>query len=159
MDVRAIVSFAGIAVVEDRRHSECRAWLTSNNYLIDSVDCTNGLAEAIPALGDLCRWEEKFGYVLKPDDRNLNALRDGFCFLEAPDGDGGRVLEVIRPELAWEEDSEWLLGLLSIAKEHSREQLALGRRFFTLLAIEDSESALINQIFDISRVPGPISSL
>jgi hypothetical protein len=75
----------------------------------------------------------------------LNALRDGFSILQSSEASGGRVLELICPDLIFQEDSDWLLGLLSIAQDHSLWELALGRRFFTLLVIQDDTSVLIGQ--------------
>ena len=77
-------------------------------------------------------------------------LRDGFEF-EIHEG-GGRVLELIRADLAWEEDPRWLVGLLAIAQEHSRRQLALGRRFFALLVIPE-DSPLVGAAIEQALVP------
>src|SRR5262249_33913635 len=128
LDVWAIVGFAGLAAGDERRREACRAWLGRNGYTIDAIDFEPGLAVAIPASGAVVRCEEQCRYRLEPGSRNLDALRDGFDF-EIPDG-GGHVLELNRPDAAWRGDRRWLLGLLAIAQEHSRYQLALGRRFF-----------------------------
>jgi hypothetical protein len=130
LDVCAIVASGGIATVEERRHPACREWLLRNGYRIDTFDCRPGLAVAIPELGRMLCWEHQFGYSLKPDSRNLNALRDGFEF-DALESEG-RVFEIIGADLAAQEDLPWLCGLLSIVRERSRWQLALGRRFFAL---------------------------
>jgi hypothetical protein len=153
IDVQAIVGSAGLATIDEQRHHSCQSWLRRQGYAIDSLDFTDGLAAAVTRLGNIVQWEEQFGYALRSDSRNLDALNDGFSFLEASP-DGGRVLELIRPDLAWQEDSRWLLGLLSIAQEHSRRELALGRRFFTLLVVPDKASAVIGQVIDQSKVPG-----
>jgi hypothetical protein len=155
IDVWAIVSCAGLATIDEPRHRSCQSWLERHGYSIDSLDCKNGLATTVTNLGSLLRWEEQFGYSLGSENRNLDALRDGFSFLVASEPDGGRVLEIIRPDLAWQEDSRWLLGLLSIAQAHSRQELALGRRFFTLLVIPDKTSPLIGQVIDESKVSVP----
>jgi hypothetical protein len=155
-DVCAIVGpTAGVATIDERRHFACREWLRRHGYAIDSLDCRNGLAEVIPALGRMLRWQEQFGYSLGPNDRNLDALRDGFEF-DVPDG-GGRVLELFRADVAWREDARWLLGLLSIAHEHSIQQLALGRRFFALLAIPE-DSPPVGAGIDQTQVPCPFWS-
>jgi hypothetical protein len=153
IDVQAILAHGGLATIEKRRHAACREWLVRHGYEIDSLDCRPGLSIAVPELGRMLRWEEQFGYALQPDSRNLDALRDGFEF-EIPEG-GGRVLEILGPDLAWEEDPRWLCGLLSIAQEHCREQLALGRRFFALLVVPDGRSPLIGVVIEDQRVPGP----
>jgi hypothetical protein len=154
IDVWAIVGCAGLATIDEHRHRSCQSWLQRHGYSIDSLDCSDRLATTITDLGKLLRWEEQFGYSLRSDSRNLDALRDGFGYIEPAEPDGGRVLELIRPDLAWQEDSHWLLGLLSIAQEHSRWELALGRRFFTLLIIPDA-SPLIGQVIDESQVSVP----
>ncbi len=151
IDVTAIVTDGGLATIDERRHEACRQWLLRQGYGIDTLDCRPGLAVAIPALGRLLGWEEQFGYALRPDSRNLDALRDGFEF-SIPQG-GGRVFEIIRPDRAWREDRRWLCGLLSIAQEHSRQQLALGRRFFTLLVVPE-DSPLIGAAIEEVTVPG-----
>jgi hypothetical protein len=153
IDVSAIAGPAGgLATIDDRRHLACHEWLRRHGYSIDSLDCTSGLAEAVPALGLMLGWREQFGHSLRTSDRNLNALRDGFEFL-IPE-EGGRVLEVIRPDLAWAEDPRWLLGLLSVAQEYSRQQLALGRRFFALLVISEG-SPFVGEAIEQTRVPSP----
>ena len=152
IDVTAIVTWGGLATIDEARHSACREWLVQHHYEIDTFDCRPGLAVAVPALGRLLNWEQQFGYVLSPESRNLDALRDGFDF-EIPYG-GGRVFEVIRPDLAWREDAAWLRGLLAIAQEHSRQHLALGRRFFALLMVPNG-SPLIGEIVEENRVPVP----
>jgi hypothetical protein len=152
IDVRAIVSFGGIATIDEPRSAACRAWLQRHEYRIETLDCRPGLDAAIPVLGRLFRWEEQFGYALTGSTRNLDALRDGFEF-EIPEN-GGCVFELLGADRAFEEDSGWLLGLLAIAQEHSRAQLALGRRFFALLVIVEN-SPLIGAVIDKATVPVP----
>jgi hypothetical protein len=152
IDVTGIVTFGGLATIDERRHQVCRDWLKRHGYGIDTFDCRPGLAVAVPELGRLLCWEQQFGYALGPDSRNLNALRDGFEF-DIPEG-GGRVFEIVRADLAWQEDPRWLCGLLSIAQEESRRQLALGRRFFALLVVPE-RSPFIGAVIEQSTVPGP----
>jgi hypothetical protein len=151
IDVRAIVTHGGLATIDERRHAACRDWLRRHGYKIDTFDCRPGLDVAIPELGRLFRWEEQFGYALGPAHRNLDALRDGFEFA-IPEG-GGRVFEMIRPDIAWREDRRWLFGLLSIAQEQCRQQLALGRRFFALLVVR-ADSKMIGAAIEEVKVPG-----
>lgn len=150
LDVTAVVTHGGLATIDEARHAACRAWLAREGYAVSTFDCRPGLAAAIPELGRLLRWEEQFGYALGPDRCNLDAVRDGFDF-DIPDG-GGHVFEVVRPDLAWTEDCGWLCGLLSIAQEHTRQQLALGRRFFTLLVVR-ADSRFVGAALDPVRVP------
>ncbi len=120
-------------------------------YTFTNLDGARGLSAIVAELGLLFGWEEKFGYVLGPDDRNLMRLRDGFWF-DIPDG-GRHVLELTHPELIWKEDPTWLLGLLDIAVAHSRWQLALGRRFFTLIVHPDN-SPLVGKAVAETWIPG-----
>ena len=150
LDVTAIVTDGGLATINERRHPACRDWLIRHGYEIDTFDCRPGLSVAVPELGRLLCWEQQFGYALGPDSRNLNALRDGFEFA-IPDG-SGRVFEAIRPDIAWQEDRPWLCGLLAIAQEQSRQQLALGRRFFALLVVPEG-SPFIGAVVEEVRVP------
>jgi hypothetical protein len=151
IDVTAIVTFGGLATIDERRHSACRAWLLHEGYEIRTLDFRRGLAVAVPELGRMLGWEQQFGYALGPQSRNLDALRDGFEF---PSAEGeGRVFELIRPDLAWGEDPVWLRGLLTIIQEHCRQQLALGRRFFSLLVVPE-QSPFIGTLLEPGRVPG-----
>ena len=155
IDVKAIVGSSGLAAIDERRHQACRDWLTREGYAFDTFDCGAGLSVAIPELGRLLRWEEQFGYSLDSDHCNLDALQDGFLF-DIPEG-GGRVFEIVRADLGWQEDARWLLGLLSIAQGESRRQLALGRRFFALLVVPE-DSPLTGAVIEETRVPGPFWS-
>jgi hypothetical protein len=155
IDVTAIVTFGGIATIEEARHQPCLRWLHRHGYTVDTLDCRPGLATAIPQLGRQLNWEQQFGYALDSDSRNLNALRDGFHF-DIPEGEG-RVFEIVRADLAWQEDPGWLCGLLSIAQEHSRRHLALGARFFALLVVPE-RSPLLGAVFEQFMVPGPFWS-
>jgi hypothetical protein len=150
IDAYGIVACRGIAPIDERRRFPCLDWLRRNAYEIESVDCSQGLAHAIPELGRMLRWEARFGYTLEPGNRNLDALSDGFNFPLAEHG--GKVFELVRPDVAWREDSEWLLGLLTIAMEASLRELALGRRFFTLLVVP-KDSPLIGQTIANTQVP------
>jgi hypothetical protein len=152
LDVCAIVTFGGLATIDEDRHLACRTWLQRHGYSIDTFDCRPGLAVAVPELGRMLCWQQQFGYSLGPDSRNLDALRDGFQFT-IPEG-GGRVFEVLRADLAWQEDADWLCGLLAIAQEQSRRQLALGRRFFALLVVP-KQSPLIGAVVRETTVPYP----
>jgi len=155
IDVWAIVAWSGVTTIELRRLESCRNWLRNHGYETAAFDCSSGLKNAIPELGRLLNWQQQFGYSLDPEKRNLDALRDGFAF-DIPAA-GGQVLEITRPDVAWREDSRWLLGLLSIAQEYSRNQLALGRRFFTLLALPE-DSRLIGQTIETTAVPSPFTN-
>lgn len=151
IDVEAIVGQGGLATIDERRHHACRSWLSREGYVLHTFDCRQGVDVAIPELGRALRWEEQFGYALGPDSRNLDALSDGFEF-DIREG-GGLVFEIIRPDLAWAEDSRWLRGLLQIVREQCRAQLAVGRRFFGLLVLP-AGSSFAGTVFDEIRVPG-----
>jgi hypothetical protein len=150
IDVHAIVECSGIATIDERRRSKCLDRLRRNGYEIESLDCTLGLVHAIPELGRILRWQQQFGYALDSGSRNLDALRDGFEF--AVSEPGGKVFELVRADVAWQEDARWLLGLLAFAQEATRRQLALGKRFFTLLVLPET-SPLIGQTIDTTTVP------
>jgi hypothetical protein len=132
-DVPAIVTFGGIVAIEPEERASRRDWLLREGYTIDSIDCSHGFDRTVTALGEILRWEENFGYRMEEGARGLDALHDGFDF-EIPEG-GGRVLELVRPDLAWQADARWTAGLLDIAMEHTRFHLAQGRRFFTMLVL------------------------
>jgi hypothetical protein len=149
-DAWAIVSGAGTATIDPSRRTACLAWLHRHGYTVDTIDCTRGIHHVILDLGHLLGWESQFGYTLEAKHRNLDALRDGFEF-DVPN-QGGRVFELIHPDIVWQEDATWLLGLLAIAQEHTRVHLALGRRFFTLLVLPQA-SPLIGTIIDQTRIP------
>jgi hypothetical protein len=144
IDVTAIVSFGGLATIDERLHQACHNWLAMCGYGFTTLDCRPGLAVVVPELGRLLKWEVQFGYALDANSRNLNALRDGFEF-DIPRG-GGQVFEIIRPDLAWQENSGWICGLLSIAQEHSRRHLALGQRFFSLLVVPEKSPFIGTEI-------------
>jgi hypothetical protein len=152
IDTWAIVAFRGVATIDERRRSKCLEWLRRNGYEVESLDCSRGLVHAVPELERLLGWEQQFGYTPEPHNRNLDALRDGFEF-DVP-VDGGKVLELVRADVAWREDARWLLGLLAISEEATRRELALGRRFFTLLVLPD-KSPLVGQTIEAATVPAP----
>jgi hypothetical protein len=151
-DVWATVAMEGVAVVEVAHHEACLAWLRQHDYALSSIDFAQGVGPAVAALGKEFRWEVQFGYPLTPDSRNLDALRDGFAFDLQPRQ--GYVLELLNAEVAYREDAHWLSGLLAIAHEHSRWQLALGARFFVVLVL-DPGSPLIGVPYETLSVPGP----
>jgi hypothetical protein len=151
-DVWAAVAMEGVAVVEPAHCEACLAWLRQHDYAVTSIDFTLGVGPAVVAFGEKFRWEEQFGYRLAPESRNLDALRDGFEFDLKPGQ--GHVLELLNAEVAHREDPRWLNGLLAIAHEHSRWQLALGARCFAILVL-DRGSALIGAPYETLSVPVP----
>jgi hypothetical protein len=151
-DVWAAVAMEGVAVVQPAHREACLTWLRQHDYGVTSIDFVLGVSPAVVALGEMFRWEEQFGYSLKPESRNLNALRDGFEFDLKPGQ--GHVLEMLNAEVAYREDPHWLSGLLAIAHEHSRWQLALGARFFVTLFL-DRNCPLIGMRYETLSVPVP----
>src|SRR5580765_573811 len=151
-DVWAAVAMEGVAVVEAARREACLAWLGQHEYAVTSIDFALGVSQAVVALGEKLRWEEQFGYRLAPENRNLDALRDGFEF-NLKSGHG-HVLELLNAEVAHREEPQWLSGLLAIAHEHSRWQLALGARFFAMLVL-DRGSPLVGTAYETLSVPVP----
>jgi len=151
-DVWATVAMEGIAVVKPEHRKACHVWLREHDYAVTSIDFAMGVGPAVVALGERFRWEEQFGYRLVPQRCNLNALRDGFEFDLEPGQ--GHVLELLNAEIAHREDRGWLSGLLAIAHEHSRRQLALGSRFFATLVL-DLGSPLIGAQYETLSVPVP----
>lgn len=140
IDVRAIAgSPGGLVTIDEPRHHACHKWLLDQGYKTDLVDFRLGVEQSLLRLEQILSWQERFGYSLNPNDINLDSLHSGFG-LEIPEGEG-RVLELWRPDLAWQVDPTFILGLLWIIHDYSRKQLALGRKFFALLIIPD-ESAL-----------------
>ena len=151
LDVWAVVAMEGVAVVDATRRDDCLAWLRLHDYGVDSVDFGQGIGPAVIALGEMFQWHEQFGYAIKPESRNLDALRDGFEF-DLRRG-SGRVLELLNADVAYREDPRWLRGVLSIAHEYSHGQLGLGLRFFATLFL-DAESPLIGMSYGSLSVPG-----
>lgn len=151
-DVWAAVAMEGVAVVEVAHREACLTWLRQHEYGVTSIDFARGIGPAVVAFGEKLRWEEQFGYRLEPDSRNLNALRDGFEFDLKP-GEG-HVLELLNAEVAHREAPSWLSGLLAIAHEHSRWQLALGACFFATLIL-DRGSPLVGVTYQTLSVPVP----
>lgn len=149
-DFWAIVAGEGLAVVDERERARCRRWLESHGYEVKTLDCDRGVDQLVLDLGRLFAWEAQFGYVLTGEHRNLNALRDGFDF-DVP-AVGGLVLELNRPDLAFRAEPEWVRGLLAIAQEASLRQLALGRRFFTVLVLPEG-SPLVGETLGTRSVP------
>jgi len=150
-DCWAAVECEGVAVVEKGHRESCLEWLRREDYGIESIDFGQGIASAVPEINDLFRWKERFGYELSADRApGLDALRDGFEFELQP---GEReVLELTNADVAYREDRRWMLELLSIAHEHSIEQLALGACFITVLFL-DPGSRLIGKQFESLGVP------
>jgi hypothetical protein len=151
-DVWAAVAMEGVAVVKSEHREACLAWLRQHDYAVTSIDFALGIGPAVVALGEIFRWESKFGYRLTPERRNLDALRDGFDFDLKPGQ--GHVLELLNAEVAHHEDDRWLSGLLAIAHEHSLWQMALGARFFAILVL-DRGSPLIGAPYETLSVPVP----
>lgn len=132
-DLWAIANNRGITVLAEEFREPCHQWLGRENYIVSTIDFEKGVGPAVVALGNLFRWEEEFGYVLRGDSRNLDALDDGFEF---PFSDGhGHVLELLNAEVAQTEDPRWFGGLLDIASSYSIKELAIGHRFFAMLVL------------------------
>jgi hypothetical protein len=142
LDVSALIVDFGLATIDESRWDDCRAWLQSERYRIEQLDCAAGMQALLPQLGMKLHWKEQFGYKIEDGKQSLDALKDGFEF-DVPSS-GGVVLELVRPDVIWRENREWTAGLFEIASKHSRYHLACGRRFLTLLVLPD-ESVLIGQ--------------
>jgi hypothetical protein len=151
-DVWAIVAMDGVVVVKPDHREASHAWLQHQNYALYSIDFGQGIRQGVVALGELFQWEKQFGYSLKPDNCNLNALRDGFGFGLNPDK--GQVLEFLGAETAYKEDPYWFEGLLAVAHEYTRNELAIGNRFFTSLIL-DTGSPLVGVRYQQLSVPIP----
>lgn len=151
-DVWAAVAMEGVAVVNTAHRDACHAWLRQHGYALTSIDFVEGVGPAVVAIGEQFRWEEQFGYKLAAEKCNLDALRDGFEFDLKPGQ--GHVLELLNAEVAHHEDPQWFAGLLAIAHEHSRWQLALGARFFATLVLP-RDSSLIGAEYKKLSVPVP----
>jgi hypothetical protein len=151
LDVLAIAAWRGVATVAEDQRGDCLAWLDQEGYAIESFNGAGGVEQLAADLGRRMHWQQRFGYTLT-GRRNLDALRDGFEF-EIP-AEGGLVFELVRPDIAWRDEPRWLLGLLVIAQEFSLHQLALGRRFFTLLVLPQ-DSPLIGQRIETTTIPSP----
>jgi hypothetical protein len=64
------------------------------------------------------------------------------------------VLELLDPEVTWSADARWFEGLLAVASEHARHHLALGRRFFTMLVVDDEFERASIRVKRTSRPAG-----
>lgn len=155
-DVWAIVAMEGVAAITSVHRDACMSWLRKHDYSLTSVDFAQGIGPAVVKLGERLSWQDRFGYCLSSESRNLNALRDGFDF-DLKSGTG-HVLELLHADVAQHEDARWLSGLLAIAHEQSRWQLALGARFFVVLVLEPG-SPLIGAVYESLSVPVPFSTV
>jgi hypothetical protein len=152
LDVGGIVSASGLAVVRPSDRQRCARLFAYEEYGTFAIDCALGKRSVLEQIGQRLKWQEEFGYQLEDGGGNLDALRDGFEF-GVPES-GRFVLELLEPEVLWRESERWFDGLLAIASEHSRRQLALGRRFFTVLFADES-SPLIGRAVDNVSIPYP----
>lgn len=152
-DAWAIVSCAGLVSIRASDHPSAVAWLGGRGYVIDEFDFGNGIGLVVEALGTALLWEQQFGYALTSERRNLDALRDGFEW-QTPSPPAGRVLVLHALDVAWNEDRAWLCGFLAIAREHARKQLALGRRYFTILPLSQ-QSPLAGAVIDTIAIGSP----
>lgn len=153
LDTFALVSGRGLACLEPGSWQHAIDWLRSQNYESVRLDFSTGISPVVAKLGLMLNWESEFGYQLDGSSRNLAALNDGFDF--QPPKVGGLVLELIGVEAAHSEDSQWCEGFLAIIIEHSIRQLALGRRFFALVALDTAESSLIGINVEQLCIPYP----
>ena len=153
LDTFALVKGRGLASLELGSWQQALDWLQSQSYKGIRLDFSAGISPVVARLGVMLNWEREFGYQLDGTSRNLSALHDGFDF--QPLEDGGLVLELTGFETAFSEDSQWCAGFLAIIMEHSIRQLALGRRFFALMALNTSESPLIGTNVEQLCVPYP----
>ena len=131
----------------------CTEWLDRHGYRPAAIDFSRGIGEAVVQLGECFRWSEQFGYDLTPQSRSLDALRDGFGYER--DTNGGQILLLQSFATAWREDARRSRGLLEVAAEFSLRQLALGKRFFTVLVLPDDASDVIGQPLEGLAVPRP----
>jgi hypothetical protein len=153
IDVTGIITHSGIATVRETEFKDCLRWLTAEKYEVARLDGAGGLGDLRRQLGEMFCWVEQFGYRLddgREGPPKLDALRDGFGFTVSPTD--RRVLSVERIETLWEIDSSWTAGFLAIASEYSRVQLAVGRRFLTVLALPEN-SPLIGTTFESRGIP------
>jgi hypothetical protein len=127
-------------LAESRQRDSLRRELRPIRYLLGRPDCYRVEQPTCPD-GTFTRWKTT------PSRRT-----DGFEF-NLKTGQG-HVLELLNAEIAHREDPQWLAGLLAIAHEHSRWQLALGARFFVTLFL-DRGSVLIGTEYEMLSVPAP----
>jgi hypothetical protein len=153
LDTFALVSGRGLASIEPSSWHQATDWLRSQNYESVHLNFSTGISPVVAKLGLMLNWETEFGYQLDGSSRNLAALHDGFDF--QPPEVGGLVLKLTGVEVALSEDSQWSTGFLAIIIEHSIRQLALGRRFFGLVALGTAESSLIGLNVEQLSVPYP----
>ena len=155
IDVTGIVTHAGIATVRDTELEECLRWFLAEEYEVSRLNCAGGFRDLRRQLGELFLWNAQFGYSLDDGTETppiLNALRDGFGFTESS-RNSRRVLCINEFETAWNADASWCAGFLAIASEYSRIQLAIGRRFLTVVALSE-HSPLVGTTFESLRIPG-----
>lgn len=140
----------GVACISLSDVVACRSWLQACRYTIESIDCSVGFNAVCAQVSTLFKWEEQFGYTY--EGHSLDALNDGFTF-DVPE-EGGVVLELQRLDLLWLENPHWSTGLLSIASDYSRREMASGRRFFAIVTTKPG-APIIEQVFGEQTVPWP----
>ncbi|HXU07177.1 MAG TPA: hypothetical protein VN903_39760 [Polyangia bacterium] len=153
IDVAGIVTHAGIASVRETELEDCLRWLAAEKYDVARLDVAGGFREIRRQLGEMFSWSAQFGYQLDDGSEvppNLDALRDGFGFAASPSE--RRVLSLGRMESLWNLDPNWAAGFLAIAAEYSRIQLAVGRRFLTVVALPEG-SSLVGARFESLVIP------
>jgi|CXWL01.1.fsa_nt_gi hypothetical protein len=148
-DVRAIVESNGVTAVLDNQRESCTAWIKDNGYNEFELYCGSGFGGFVSQLNELFRWKDQFGYLLSEERCGLDAVRDGF---DLPKSEGGSVLRLTEADVLWAQEPEWFLGFLSIAAQYSREQLAVGLRFFTVLVLPQT-SPLAGVVYETWCVP------
>lgn len=150
IDVWAVAGDGGLVAIEEAKHEVYHTWLTENGYTVDVLDCTRPVDKILRDFYRRFDFERRFHYAPDVSSRALYPLQDAFTF-DIPEG-GGHVLELVRLDVAWRQEPDWVMGLLSLIRGYSRQQLALGRRFFALLVL-DENSEMVNSVIEEVRVP------
>ena len=124
IDAYGIVIGGGIATIEEQDHETYHRWLVENGYTIHAIDCARPVNEILSDFNRLLNPEYQVGYPLDPSRRNFDALSEAFLF-GIPEGER-QVFELVRIDVAWKQEPDWVRDLLCIIREASRRKLALG---------------------------------
>jgi len=151
-DVTALLVHRGLLVVREADCEAVEAWLRAHDYDVSSLDCSQGFRDLLRQMGELFRWMEQFGYRLEDGKGNLDAINDGFFVPSAPGR--GAALRISGADELPEEQRSWFLGVLSIAMDHSLQELAVGRAVLILLPLAEG-SPLVGRTVSTVAIPRP----
>jgi len=143
------IAAQGMVTLDIARRDACRRWLDELGYQTTTIDCSGDKESLFTQISTWLRFPKLYGHEFHG---SLDGLSDGLFDLEVSD-DGGVVVELLRVDMMWELERDFISGFMGLLVEQSVIRMMQGQRLFAICVVPPDSPMIGQRLWETTVSP------